>query len=301
MDEMEEKGYTRQKRDGKGKIFMREKISRVLKGQVTTSLIYIFLGLCLICMPVDVVNILCRFIFGVVLIAAGLYHIWLYVQEKANATLMDLFSGGLILVLGIFLFYNPQVVVELLPVLLGTFILTDSIWVLKGSMKMKKKENSGLEWKILLAGSLVFIALGIVMIVNPFSAVKVMTVFAGCVLLINGIADFVFLFLIKKGIKTLLKYRERAREKEEAAAAELKEQEPAYAPWSSRNKQEDSDQEEHSDDSEEIENEGSMVTEEEPGPSGQDDGADTDDALKTEESPEAERQENAQEEQKIEK
>ena len=75
------------------------------------------------------------------------------------------------------------------------------------------------------------------MIVNPFSAVKVMIVFAGCVLLVNGIADFAFLFLIRKGIRTLTEFRQRAKEKEEAAAAELREQEPAYAPWSSRNKQ----------------------------------------------------------------
>lgn len=217
---------------------MREKISRILKGQAATSLIYILLGLCLICMPVDAVNIICRFIFGVVLIAAGLYHIWIYVQEKQNSTLMDLFSGGLILVLGIFLFYNPEVVVSLLPVLLGTFILTDSVWVLKGCVKMKKRDSQGLEWKILLAGSLIFIALGAVMIVNPFSAVKVMIVFAGAVLLANGIVDLVFLFLIRKGIKTLTEFRQRAKEKEEAAAAELQEQEPVYAPWSSRNKQE---------------------------------------------------------------
>ena len=216
---------------------MREKISRILKGQAATSLIYILLGLCLICMPVDAVNIICRFIFGVVLIAAGLYHIWIYVQEKQNSTLMDLFSGGLILVLGIFLFYNPEVVVSLLPVLLGTFILTDSVWVLKGCVKMRKRDSQGLEWKILLAGSLIFIALGIPLFVNPFSAVIVMIVFAGCVLLVNGIADFAFLFLIRKGIRTLTEFRQRAKEKEEAAAAELREQEPAYAPWSSRNKQ----------------------------------------------------------------
>lgn len=148
---------------------MREKIRSILKGQIATSLIYIIVGLCLICMPVDVVNVLCKFIFGVVLIAAGLYHIWIYVQEKPHATLIDLFSGALILVLGIFLFYNPQVVVKLLPVLLGTFVLTDSIWVLKGSLKLKKEDGAGLEWKILLIGSLVFIGLGIVMIANPFS------------------------------------------------------------------------------------------------------------------------------------
>ena len=219
---------------------MREKISRFLKGQMATSVIYILLGLCFICMPVDMVNILCKFIFGVVLIAAGLYHIWLYVQEKPNATLMDLFSGGLILVLGIFLFYNPQVVVKLLPVLLGTFILTDSVWVLKGSRKLMKNDKDSLEWKILLAGSIVFICLGIIMIANPFSVVKVMVIFAGCVLLVNGLADLVFLFLMKKGIRTLVKMKEETKKKEEAQAAEFKAEEPAYTPWSLRNKEDKS-------------------------------------------------------------
>lgn len=219
---------------------MREKISRFLKGQMATSVIYILLGLCFICMPVDMVNILCKFIFGVVLIAAGLYHIWLYVQEKPNATLMDLFSGGLILVLGIFLFYNPQVVVKLLPVLLGTFILTDSVWVLKGSRKLMKNDKDSLEWKILLAGSIVFICLGIIMIANPFSVVKVMVIFAGCVLLVNGLADLVFLFLMKKGIRTLVKMKEETKKKEEAKAAEFKAEEPAYTPWSLRNKEDKS-------------------------------------------------------------
>ena len=219
---------------------MREKISRFLKGQMATSVIYILLGLCFICMPVDMVNILCKFIFGVVLIAAGLYHIWLYVQEKPNATLMDLLSGGLILVLGIFLFYNPQVVVKLLPVLLGTFILTDSVWVLKGSRKLMKNDKDSLEWKILLAGSIVFICLGIIMIANPFSVVKVMVIFAGCVLLVNGLADLVFLFLMKKGIRTLVKMKEEAKKKEEAKAAEFKAEEPAYTPWSLRNKEDKS-------------------------------------------------------------
>ena len=186
------------------------------------------------------VHILCKFIFGVVLIAAGLYHIWLYVQEKPNATLMDLLSGGLILVLGIFLFYNPQVVVKLLPVLLGTFILTDSVWVLKGSRKLMKNDKDSLEWKILLAGSIVFICLGIIMIANPFSVVKVMVIFAGCVLLVNGLADLVFLFLMKKGIRTLVKMKEEAKKKEEAKAAEFKAEEPAYTPWSLRNKEDKS-------------------------------------------------------------
>lgn len=212
---------------------MLERINKILKGQIVTSVLYTALGLCFILMPVDTVNIICKFVFGVVLILAGVYHILIYVLEKMNATLLDLLSGGMILVIGIFLFFNPQIVVKLLPVLLGTFVLVDSIWVLKGSLRLKKIGRG--EWKILLIGSLVFIGLGIAMIVDPFDMVKYTMIFAGCVMLANGVTDFVFLVLMRRGLKQAEKAAEEAVELEKAAEADYRQKdEPEYAPWSSR-------------------------------------------------------------------
>ena len=116
---------------------MWEKISKILKGQIVTSIFYIAFGACLVCMPVNMINVICKFVFGILLILVGLYHILIYVAEKLRATIFDLFSGGVLLVVGVFLFMNPQIVIKLLPVLLGTFILVDSIWMLRGSLKLK--------------------------------------------------------------------------------------------------------------------------------------------------------------------
>lgn len=225
---------------------MWERINRILKGQIVTSLLYTVLGLCFVLMPVNTVNVICKFVFGVLLILAGVYHILIYVLEKMNATLLDLLSGGMLLVIGVFLFYNPQIVVKLLPVLLGTFVLVDSIWVLKGGVRLKKI-GSG-EWKFLVLGSLAFIGLGIAMIVNPFAMVKYTVIFAGCVMLANGIADVVFLVLIRRGMKKAETAAEEAVEEAEARKAEFTEikedtvkeaeqKEPEYAPWSSRAEQ----------------------------------------------------------------
>ena len=130
---------------------MWEKINNFLKGQIVTSLIYIVLGVCLVFMPVNTINVICKFVFGILLILVGLYHILIYVAEKLNSTIFDLFSGGILMVLGIFLFMNPQIVVKLLPILLGTFILVDSIWTLKGSLKLKKR-GVRLHGEFLLSG-----------------------------------------------------------------------------------------------------------------------------------------------------
>ena len=178
---------------------MWEKINNFLKGQIVTSIIYIALGACLVFMPVSTVNVICKFVFGILLILVGLYHILIYVAEKLNSTIFDLFSGGVLMVLGIFLFMNPQIVVKLLPILLGTFILVDSIWSLKGSLKLKKRGAGS--WKFLLLGSIIFIALGISLVVNPFTMVKYTVIFAGWIFLCNGVIDMIYLILLRKGLK----------------------------------------------------------------------------------------------------
>ena len=129
---------------------MWEKINNFLKGQIVTSIIYIALGACLVFMPVSTVNVICKFVFGILLILVGLYHILIYVAEKLNSTIFDLFSGGVLMVLGIFLFMNPQIVVKLLPILLGTFILVD-----RNSKNVVQAPGSSFFWEALFSLHLV--------------------------------------------------------------------------------------------------------------------------------------------------
>ena len=103
---------------------MEEKKIKILRGQIPTSVFYILFGLCLALMPVETVNVLCKVVFGLVLIGAGVYHILIFVLEKDNSTILDLFSGVIVLVIGIFLFMNPTVVVKLLTLMLGCLLYT---------------------------------------------------------------------------------------------------------------------------------------------------------------------------------
>ena len=178
---------------------MWEKINNFLKGQIVTSIIYIALGACLVFMPVSTVNVICKFVFGILLILVGLYHILIYVAEKLNSTIFDLFSGGVLMVLGIFLFMNPQIVVKLLPILLGTFILVDSIWMMRGSMKLKKRGQG--VWKAFLVESLIFIGLGVLILVNPFSEIRMTVQISGCIFVANGVLDIIFYLILKHGLK----------------------------------------------------------------------------------------------------
>ena len=145
-----------------------------------------------------------------------------------------------------FLFTNPQIVVKLLPVLLGTFILADSIWSLKGSLKLKKRGSGA--WKFLLIGSLIFIGLGISLVINPFTMVKYTVIFAGWIFLCNGVVDLIYLILLRRGLKELKQEAEAVdadseiiSDDAESSAQPEEPVVPEYAPWSSRRKAEPAD------------------------------------------------------------
>lgn len=178
---------------------MEEKKSKILRGQIPTSVFYILFGLCLALMPVETVNVLCKVVFGLVLIGAGVYHILIFILEKDNSTILDLFSGVIVLVIGIFLFMNPTVVVKLLTLMLGAFILVDSIWMMRGSMKLKKRGQG--VWKAFLVESLIFIGLGVLILVNPFSEIRMIVQISGCIFVANGVLDIIFYLILKHGLK----------------------------------------------------------------------------------------------------
>lgn len=197
---------------------MVKKLSDFLKGEIISSVFYILFGLCLVAIPTQTINIICKVVFGLVMVGAGIYHIYNYAREKENTTILDLFTGVIVLVLGGFLFFTPQIIIKLLPYLLGAFVLVDSIWTLKGAWKLKKLGNT--HWKVLVIGSLVFVGLGLFIIVYPFTKVLSTARFAGCVMLADGISDIVFLVLLRKGIKKGVVVKAEAPADAAAAVAE---------------------------------------------------------------------------------
>ena len=68
---------------------MGEKINNILKGEIISSVFYVLLGLCLILIPTQTVDVICKVVFGLILIGVGIYHIYIYIRGKVSATIMD--------------------------------------------------------------------------------------------------------------------------------------------------------------------------------------------------------------------
>ena len=221
---------------------MGEKINNILKGEIISSVFYILLGLCLILIPTQTVDVICKVVFGLILIGAGIYHIYIYIRGKAKATIMDLLSGVVVFVLGVFLFMTPSIVIKLLPWMLSAFVLVDSLWKFKGAFLLKKGGNGA--WSVLLIGSLVFIALGIVMLFGRFPKIMTLLIFSGWVLVCDGAADIIFFIIMKLGLRKIAKKAEA--EKEEAGSDAVNETADMDVPNDTRTQDENAPSEQQS-------------------------------------------------------
>jgi uncharacterized membrane protein HdeD (DUF308 family) len=217
---------------------MGKKIAKLLKGELVSSIFYMVFGFCLVLAPVQMINLICKVVFGLMLIGAGLYHIYIYVREKEKATIVDMFTGVIVAVMGSFLFYNSQIVVKLLPLMLGAFVLVDCIWTLRGAFRLKKRNRP--EWKAFLIASIICLILGAVMMWNPFSGIRMTILFAGWVFLCNGVADIVFFILLRRGMtleqdavseETRNKVLEEAQEVQEDVQEVQENQEEILEEW----------------------------------------------------------------------
>lgn len=182
---------------------MGEKINNILKGEIISSVFYVLLGLCLILIPTQTVDVICKVVFGLILIGVGIYHIYIYIRGKVSATIMDLLSGVVVFVLGVFLFMTPSIVIKLLPWLLGAFVLVDSLRKFKGAFLLKKGGQKS--WSALLIGSLIFIALGIVILFGRFPKIMTLLIFSGWVLVCDGVVDIILFIVMKLGLRKIAK------------------------------------------------------------------------------------------------
>ena len=177
---------------------MNEKLKDFLNSQIPITVLSIALGVGLIFLPAGTMGVLCRVLFGVVFMLTGGYHIFRQVMERPGtvASMPDLYAGVVILVLGVFLFANPAVVLMMLPWMLGAFIIADSIWMIKTCIRMQK-ENVGF-WKVMLIASAACIVMALILALYRFEQVGTMLTYAGWLFLLNGLADVVLTWMVRK-------------------------------------------------------------------------------------------------------
>ena len=168
-----------------------------------SSLIYILMGLALIMKPGLVEDAFC-YILAAAAILIGTVKLIAYMATKVETRIAEDTNGfavGISLILlGLFVLMKSTMFVLLVPFVLGFMITFKGIEGIQNVLNLKK---FGFGYrKGVMAVSVIIVIFGIVVMVNPFSTLKVLLVMLGIGLLASGVfdllADMVFTRTLKK-------------------------------------------------------------------------------------------------------
>ena len=168
-----------------------------------SSLIYILMGLALIIKPALVEDAFCHLLTGAAIII-GLIKLISYMATKVETRIAEDTNGFAIgislILLGIFVLMKSTMFIILVPFILGFMITFKGIEGMQNVLNLKKF-GFGYQKGVMIV-SLVITIFGLVVMVNPFSTMKILLVMLGIGLLASGVfdllADIVFTRTLKK-------------------------------------------------------------------------------------------------------
>lgn len=166
-----------------------ETVLKKIKANVLVSaLLCIVLGIVLVVWPGLSVKIVCRAI-GAVLIINGLSRLLNFAFERDGSMFsqMNLITGVVITLIGIWIFVKPDTIIALVPILVGIIIVIHGINNMEQAVSLFQSKYD--KWWAALILGLVTIGFGALLIFNPFETVDTLVMFIGLFLIYDGVSD----------------------------------------------------------------------------------------------------------------
>lgn len=166
-------------------------------GYIAASIMTAALGTTFIFMPETSITVICR-LLGAAAIICGIIKLFGYFSRDLYrlAFQYDLAFGIMLCAIGIISVVKPVKVISAAHFAVGIIIIADGVFKLQTAIDSKR---FGLgKWWLIAAFALLSFAHGIILVVDPFEAAVVMTVFMGITLIADSLMNFCVAFCAVK-------------------------------------------------------------------------------------------------------
>ena len=179
-----------------------DRMSQLKKSKLIAGIISALLGGVLLFWPGLTMGLICQFVGAALGITGILTAAVFFTQPKESPfRAASLIAGIPLALLGLFIFLRPSFLIEFIPVVVGVIILMDGVANLMETFGLMKQGYS--KWWISLIFAVLTIALGIVLLMQPFGVAKVIMQAIGIIILYNGLSDIFIASRIKTNIKDI--------------------------------------------------------------------------------------------------
>ncbi len=169
---------------------------------IMSSVIYVALVvILLIWMEMTAKNIC--YVVGVISIAVGVVNLIDYIRKdySVDAYRYNLVYGMVFILLGIFIFVKVETVISIIPVLLGFAVTISGLLKFQNAVDLVRMKYSG--WGIVMIVSILNIAFGVVLIMNPFASAMILFICIGIGMIYSGVSDLIATIMLSRSIKNI--------------------------------------------------------------------------------------------------
>lgn len=168
-----------------------------------TGALYVVLGLVSLVIP-ETMEKTIGYLIGSVLIVAGAVSMISYLLRDAHQNYYhnDFYHGLIAIGAGIFVLVKVEVIIALIPFLLGVMVLISGCSKLQDVIDMKRTEYGN--WIVMLAFAAVNLLVGILLIVCPIESAHLLFRLLGLGLIFSGITDCVITIYFAEKIRIYL-------------------------------------------------------------------------------------------------
>ncbi|MBR7009081.1 MAG: DUF308 domain-containing protein [Ruminococcus sp.] len=166
-------------------------VKNIFKNFWILSVLCIVLGIALIADP-DFFTDTIGYVIAGLLVCYGAVMLIIYFTHSSGG-MMDngakLVGGLLLCAAGVFVFIQPDIIAKVVAIVCGMYMLINGIVNLQGTLKMRKAGYP--DWKTTGVPALITLGVGIVLVLNPMTPVKIAMTVLGIALLVSGLVNVI--------------------------------------------------------------------------------------------------------------
>lgn len=189
-------------------ILHEQRLSSVLGAIVTIAL-----GVLLMWWPNRSMEFLCLLLGAAIAVIGVVYILGWLAKRKAGVPSFFILPGVILCALGVWLMTSPDSVIMLIQYIFGAILVFHGLLDLQGVFALLRQKWPN--WWIDLVMAAVTVALGVMILFNPFGTFAALVILIGVALVYDGVSDLVLIFRLSRSYKEV-----ERREAELAAQAE---------------------------------------------------------------------------------
>ena len=173
---------------------MFEKIRNTL---IATSILYLLLGIIMFFFPDMVIKSVC-YLVAIMFLFVGVSGVVMYMKTniKTAFTSFTLVMSIIFGAFGMYVLLNPEAFASFLPLVVGIFLLVDSVSKLSMAFDLKKFEYKN--WWQMLIVAFILLGCGLLLVFKPFEVSNVIVQIIGAILVVDAVSNIFTIYSYSK-------------------------------------------------------------------------------------------------------